>query len=54
MRRDCPNTTRVMLTQDGYVSASDDDKGVDPSSEDLRNLNMWMCIQRTLLLIALT
>ena len=34
LRHDCPNTKRVMLTQDGYVSASDDEKVADPSSEE--------------------
>jgi hypothetical protein len=33
MRRDCANAKRVMLTQDGYISASDDDQ-IDPSSEE--------------------
>ena len=33
MRRDCPNKKRVLLTQDGYVSASDDDKVADSSRE---------------------
>jgi hypothetical protein len=33
MKRDCPNRKRVMLTHDGYVSASDDEK-VDASSSE--------------------
>jgi hypothetical protein len=33
MRRECPNAKRVMLTQDGYISASDDDQ-IDPSCEE--------------------
>ena len=33
MRRKCPNKKRVMLTQDGYVSASDDDQA-DPTTEE--------------------
>ncbi|KQJ82231.1 hypothetical protein BRADI_5g07686v3, partial [Brachypodium distachyon] len=44
MRRDCPNTKRVMLTQDGYVSASDDDKVDVPSavaSEDHDNFDVY-------------
>ncbi|KQJ88884.1 hypothetical protein BRADI_4g21912v3 [Brachypodium distachyon] len=44
MRRDCPNTKLVMLTQDGYVSASDDDKGDVPSSvesEDHDNFDVY-------------
>jgi hypothetical protein len=32
MKRDCPNRKRVMLTHDGYVSASDDEKADAPSS----------------------
>ena len=33
MRRECPNRKRVLLTEDGYVSASDDEKIDEPSSE---------------------
>jgi hypothetical protein len=34
MKRDCPNRKRVMLTDDGYVSASDDEKADASSSEE--------------------
>jgi hypothetical protein len=34
MKRDCPNRKRVMLTHDGYVSASDDEKADASSSEE--------------------
>jgi hypothetical protein len=34
MKRDCPNRKRVMLTHNGYVSASDDEKADAPSSEE--------------------
>ena len=34
MRRDCPNKKRVLLTQDGYVSASDEEKAAESSSEE--------------------
>jgi len=34
LKRDCPNTKRVMLTQDGYVSASDDETVADSSREE--------------------
>jgi hypothetical protein len=34
MKRDCPNRKRVMLTHDGYVSASDDEKADVSSSEE--------------------
>ena len=33
MRRECPNAKRVMLTQDGYISASDEETIDEPSSE---------------------
>jgi hypothetical protein len=33
MKHDCPNRKRVMLTHDGYVSASDDEN-VDASSSE--------------------
>ena len=33
MRCECPNAKRVMLTQDGYISASDEEKADEPSSE---------------------
>ena len=33
MRRECPNRKRVLLTQDGYVSASDEEKVDESSSE---------------------
>jgi hypothetical protein len=32
IKRDCPNRKRVMLTHDGYVSASDDEKANASSS----------------------
>ena len=34
MRRDCPNSKRVLLTQDGYVSASDEEKSAGSSSDE--------------------
>ena len=34
MRRECPNAKRVMLTQDGYISASDEENIDEPSSEN--------------------
>ena len=33
MRHECPNAKRVMLTQDGYISASDEETVDQPSSE---------------------
>jgi hypothetical protein len=33
MKHSCPNAKRVLLTQDGYISASDEDEIVDMSSE---------------------
>jgi hypothetical protein len=39
MKRDCPNRKRVMLTDDGYVSASDDEKADAPSSEESEENN---------------
>ena len=38
MRRECPNKKRVMLTQDGYVSASDDDQADSPSDESAEDI----------------
>ena len=29
MRRDCPNKKKVLLTDDGYISTSDDEKNAD-------------------------
>ena len=40
MRRECPNKKRVMLTQDGYVSASDDDQA-EPSTEESEEINAY-------------
>ena len=34
MRRECPNAKRVMLTRDGYISASDDEQVVDTPRDD--------------------
>jgi hypothetical protein len=39
MKRDCPNRKRVMLTHDGYVSASDDEKADASSSEESEENN---------------
>jgi hypothetical protein len=39
MKRDCPNRKRVMLTHDGYVSASDNEKGDASSSEESEENN---------------
>jgi hypothetical protein len=33
MRRDCPNAKKILLTHDGYISASDDEEVTDPTSE---------------------
>ena len=30
---ECPNERRVLLTEEGYMSASDGEKNADPSSE---------------------
>jgi hypothetical protein len=42
MRHDWPNTKRVMLTQDGYVSASDEERSGKSSSESKDNVKMSM------------
>jgi hypothetical protein len=39
MKRDCPNRKRVMLTHDGYVSASDEEKADASSSEESEENN---------------
>ena len=41
MRRECPNEKRVLLTSDGYASASDEEAISDTSSaksEDVENV----------------
>jgi hypothetical protein len=39
MKRDCRNRKWVMLTHNGYVSASDDEKADAPSSEESEENN---------------
>jgi hypothetical protein len=45
LKRDCPNRKRVMLTHDGYVSASDDEKADAPSSEEFEE-NTEVIVER--------
>ena len=48
MKRECPNEKRVLLTRDGYASASDEEAVSDTSSENLRMLKMWLRVLKLL------
>jgi hypothetical protein len=35
-KRDCPNAKKILLTQDGYISTSDEEEVTDPTIEKFR------------------